>query len=208
MFSTKTQDPMTAPTVLATYPQQALRTEKPLPTALARLRHAALGLITETGEIATVIKRIAIYGKALDDVNQDGKTLCAHLAEEIGDVLWYLAIAADAIGDQRLFANVLPTMPPVDMALNEDMLADGALVLGGVVGRFCDAVENNALADLDTLLRELGTVLVDLAAVIGIPLEQIAAANIAKLRARFPDAYSNHAAEARADKGGLDARHS
>ncbi len=30
--------------------------------------------------------------------------------------------------------------------------------------------------------------------------------NIAKLRERFPDAYSNEAAEARADKGGLDAR--
>jgi hypothetical protein len=32
--------------------------------------------------------------------------------------------------------------------------------------------------------------------------------NIAKLQERFPNAYSNAAAEARADKGGLDARNS
>jgi hypothetical protein len=50
--------------------------------------------------------------------------------------------------------------------------------------------------------------LVDIAAVVGVPVSQVLADNIAKLRERFPDAYSNEAAEARADKGGLDARNS
>ncbi|TCS37460.1 MazG-like nucleotide pyrophosphohydrolase family protein [Paucimonas lemoignei] len=118
---------------LITYQNNALRTEKKLPTPVERLVHASLGLATESGEMTTEVKRMAIYSKPLDEDRR------AHLAEEIGDVMWYLAIAADALGMQ--------------------------------------------LAD-------------------------IAAANISKLQQRFPDAYSDHAAEARADKGGLDARNS
>ncbi len=42
----------------------------------------------------------------------------------------------------------------------------------------------------------------------GIPLETIAQANLDKLRIRYPDKFSGEAAEARADKGGLDVRSS
>jgi hypothetical protein len=44
--------------------------------------------------------------------------------------------------------------------------------------------------------------------VLGMDMEQIAWANIEKLRQRYPEAYSDAAAEARADKGGADARNS
>lgn len=115
------------------YQQQALRTEKPLATAALRSMHAALGLATEVGEYTTEVKRMVIYEKPLDEAR------AAHMAEELGDIMWYMAIAADALGMQ---------------------------------------------------------------------LGDICAANIAKLRERFPDAYSNEAAEARADKAGADARNS
>jgi len=181
----------------AEYPALALRTEKPLPTQRERLRHAALGLITEIGEIATEIKRIAIYGKSLDAERR------AHIAEEIGDTLWYMAIAADAI-EWAEFA----TLPQLGhLPVDANMLTDMALMAATQVGQ---ATLNlgNGLPISAEVLRGLGQVLVDLAHVIGVPLEQIAADNIAKLRERFPDAYSNEAAEARADKGGLDARNS
>lgn len=93
--SFRQQLPMTPPTD-PSYTAQALRTESPITPALqtrlqqqARLVHAVLGLQTEAGELADPVKKHIYYGRPLDLVN---------LREEIGDCLWYLAIAADALG--------------------------------------------------------------------------------------------------------------
>ena len=56
---------------------------------LQRLLHAGIGLSTESGEFLDALKKHIFYGKDLDKVN---------LAEEIGDLFWYLAIAADELG--------------------------------------------------------------------------------------------------------------
>lgn len=53
-----------------------------------RLLHAAIGLCTESGEIQDQLKKAIFYGKPLDKVN---------LAEELGDVFWYMAIMSDAL---------------------------------------------------------------------------------------------------------------
>ncbi len=52
-------------------------------TAEMRALHACLGLATEVGELTDVYKKFVFYGKPIDFVN---------VAEEIGDVMWYLAI--------------------------------------------------------------------------------------------------------------------
>lgn len=54
-----------------------------------RLLHASVGLNTEAGEFADGIKRILFRGIDVDKIN---------LAEELGDIFWYCAIAADALG--------------------------------------------------------------------------------------------------------------
>ena len=56
---------------------------------LKRLLHAGIGLSTESGEFLDALKKHIFYGKPLDKVN---------LAEEVGDLFWYLAIAADELG--------------------------------------------------------------------------------------------------------------
>lgn len=53
-----------------------------------RLIHAGFGMCTEAGEFQDQLKRHLFYGKPLDGVN---------LAEEIGDMMWYLALAANAL---------------------------------------------------------------------------------------------------------------
>jgi NTP pyrophosphatase (non-canonical NTP hydrolase) len=53
------------------------------------LLHAAMGLVTESGEFMDMLKKHLFYGKPLDEVN---------LLEEIGDASWYLAIALNALG--------------------------------------------------------------------------------------------------------------
>jgi NTP pyrophosphatase (non-canonical NTP hydrolase) len=195
--------------IFTTYQASALRTEKPLPTMLGRLRHAALGLITESGEITTEVKRHVIYGKPLDSLGKDGKTtMRQHIGEEIGDVYWYVAIAADALQLPHYFEARLGRMRPrVFQTYDFEALS---LELAGEVGAFADAV-----SDIDvnpfgvaSVLDRLCQHLIDIATGCGLDTEEILAANIAKLQERFPDAYSNEAAEARADKGGLDARNS
>lgn len=53
-----------------------------------RLLHAAMGLCTEAGEFMDALKKHLFYKNELDEVN---------LHEELGDILWYVAIAADAL---------------------------------------------------------------------------------------------------------------
>lgn len=99
----------------------------------SNLVHASLGIATESGEFTTEVKRIARYGRPLTPEARE------HMIEELGDILWYIAIAAEALSTN---------------------------------------------------------------------MEHLAKENIAKLRKRFPEKYSNEAAEARADKSGLSARES
>ena len=54
-----------------------------------RLLHATLGLVTEAGEFADSVKRSLFYNKEFDKVNA---------IEEIGDILWYCALALDHVG--------------------------------------------------------------------------------------------------------------
>lgn len=52
------------------------------------LQHAALGMVTESAEFADMLKKHLFYGKPLDEVN---------LREEVGDLLWYCAMALRAL---------------------------------------------------------------------------------------------------------------
>jgi NTP pyrophosphatase (non-canonical NTP hydrolase) len=52
------------------------------------LLHAALGLTSEAGEFCDALKKAFAYGRELDRVN---------LAEELGDLMWYIGLACDAL---------------------------------------------------------------------------------------------------------------
>ena len=77
---------------------KALRTESTNFNSLAdekgnsystpRLVHACFGMQTETAEFTDAVKKSLFYGKPLDTTN---------LKEELGDALWYIAIAMDEL---------------------------------------------------------------------------------------------------------------
>ncbi len=54
------------------------------------LLNAALGLNGEAGEFADALKKTIFQDHAFDR---------AHMSEEIGDVLWYCALAAEGLGE-------------------------------------------------------------------------------------------------------------
>ena len=54
-----------------------------------RLNHAALGLSGEAGEVCAVVERWLHYNQDLDIPN---------LQEELGDCMWYIALACSAVG--------------------------------------------------------------------------------------------------------------
>ena len=72
------------------YQQDAMRTcSLKSFEGLPPLQNAALGLAGEAGEFADSIKKVTFQGH---DIDAD------HLAEEVGDILWYCALAATALG--------------------------------------------------------------------------------------------------------------
>lgn len=68
------------------YQQAALRTANP---ECKNLSNIGLGLTGEAGEVADLIKKHLHHGHELDT---------AHVAKELGDVAWYLAVGAHIIG--------------------------------------------------------------------------------------------------------------
>jgi NTP pyrophosphatase (non-canonical NTP hydrolase) len=62
---------------------EAMRTLRDHSSLHFQLNHALQGLISETGEIADTIKKHVIYDQTLDVGN---------IEEEIGDLMWYIAL--------------------------------------------------------------------------------------------------------------------
>ena len=187
--------------LIQTYIDNALRTAKPMPDLGGDLEHAALGFITEIGELATEVKRTRIYLKAVDR---------AHVSEEIGGTFWYWALAAKHLLHVNN-ATFNAVQADVSLNLQEGLTVD--LHLSRLVRRLAaNAGEFGALTEIHDYpeaaqrLRDMLQCLRAVCCLLGLTAEDCAAANIEKLRVRFPDKFTEAAAEARADKGGLDAR--
>lgn len=75
------------------YQQACLRTESVAPNLnnnqYSRILQGLMGLNGESGECIDILKKVLFQGHDLDK---------ERLAGELGDVAWYLAVSADAIG--------------------------------------------------------------------------------------------------------------
>lgn len=74
------------------YQQLALRTcpvELRVPDCERSIVHGVMGLNGEAGEAIDILKKVMYQGHEFD---------ANHLAKELGDVAWYLAVTANAIG--------------------------------------------------------------------------------------------------------------
>ena len=59
---------------------------------IERLTTAAVGMSAESGEFLEIVKKMVFQGKPWSDANRE------HLLIELGDILWYVAQATQALG--------------------------------------------------------------------------------------------------------------
>ena len=71
------------------YQREALRTINPDLTPSQQLENGLIGLVAEGGEALDVLKKHLFQGHIMDST---------HIASELGDAFWYLAVAAWALG--------------------------------------------------------------------------------------------------------------
>jgi NTP pyrophosphatase (non-canonical NTP hydrolase) len=98
------------------------------------LLHCGLGLATEAGEFLDAVKKTIFYCKDFDRINAK---------EELGDVLWYVALGASALGltlDDLMESNIAklkiryPEEFAAQLALNRDLEAERRSLETGVPG--------------------------------------------------------------------------
>lgn len=97
-----------------------------------RMLHVVLGLQTESGELADVVKKHIFKQRPIDEVN---------LAEETGDILWYIAVLCDEFGwtfEELMDLNIkklksrYPTAESVNTEGERDQAIEQALIKAGL----------------------------------------------------------------------------
>lgn len=78
--------------------EQARNTERWFPNAVGDLRHMALGLAGEAGEVANIVKKIDRGDFKWDDPMYSDATVRESLADEVTDVLVYVLNLYKIIG--------------------------------------------------------------------------------------------------------------
>lgn len=71
------------------YQKLAMRTSNKNLTTVEHITNGALGLAGESGEVADLVKKWTMQGHIIDS---------EHLKKELGDICWYIAETATAIG--------------------------------------------------------------------------------------------------------------
>lgn len=187
------------------YQALAMRTAKMFPTLEMNLIHAALGIGSEQGELAETIA-----GNWMDTPEKND---LSNVPEETGDGSWYAALLSAHLGWN--FEDLLITDPlkvrelsyPLHKAAHTASPAAMQLLLSGFAGEVLTIIKAVAIygkpydaGKLKTALSLYVTTLAYISEVYGHLYADVLDQNIAKLRARFPDKYSDADAIARADK--------
>lgn len=180
---------------LAEYQQLAARTCVELVDLKQNLYHMNLGIITEVGEIFTVVKKKIAYGKDMDMVN---------IIEELGDLCWFI------VNKDRILEQWPDRELKISATDNKQFEA-----LCKEAGLF-DNIDMNNVPVEEILMGGLGAILVQvtqelpggfqtpgigpLAVIKGtcealqIDFWQMLTTNIKKLQIRYPDQFTEEAA--------------
>lgn len=145
------------------------------------LIHAALGIVSDTGELIECLANHQVAGKELDRTN---------LIEECGDVLWFCNLASGSLGASlsNLHLRSVETLAEHGTA----NIPEVQLWLVVSAARIADHIKASTIykkpLETSEVERELGAIVRNIeiiAAAWDISLGEIMEANIAKLQARY-----------------------
>jgi NTP pyrophosphatase (non-canonical NTP hydrolase) len=186
---------------LKEYMPLAMRTAKQM-DVIDMIVHGAMGCMTESGEFADTARRYMALA-CMDE---------PHCVEELGDGMWFAVYTAQALGlDLNYFLSgaiiSLPCRRLLDAAI--DPLELGKLALEYCVN--AEKIGTPAKAhryygkSLDSrlmgvALAEFVATIIKLCAVVGVSWSYVMEANVAKLKKRYPNTYSDADAVERKDK--------
>lgn len=163
-----------------------------------KIDNGVLGLIGETGELVDLWKKYKYQS------TDDAELPRAKLAEELGDVLWYLAELADGMGEELLNISgkdfcVLDARfgNPGGRTHSVRKLVTG---LAWRASRLCRAADTVDAEELRIQIRRMLAGAARLAWRIGYSLEEVAAMNIAKLEKRYPEGFDPEISMGRYEK--------
>jgi NTP pyrophosphatase (non-canonical NTP hydrolase) len=187
------------------YQALAMRTAKMFPTFEMNLLHAALGIGSESGELAETI--------AANWMDLPGAQGTANIGEETGDGSWYVALLSAHMGwnfeDLLITADMAVYALSYGLHKSSQMLSPAAmqLMLNAFAGEILTVVKAHVIygkplntEHLKTQASLYLTTLAFIAEAHGLLFADVLDQNIEKLRKRFPDKYSDADALARADK--------
>lgn len=173
------------------YAPLARVTMKELPVLEDHLIHMALGVIGEFGELVDAVKKVVVYDKPVDQTN---------LVEEIGDVLWYYAgmhaeLGIDLKVSQDALAEVTiipwgPGAPDLSLPFGKGR---ALVMLSALAAEACNEIMED-VSEAESQMQTLTAVIATTARILDVNLEEAMSLNIAKLKARYGDKFSAHAA--------------
>lgn len=158
-----------------------------------KLCNGTLGLIGETGEL------VDIYKKYKFQSTMDAQLPIARIADELGDVLWYLVELAD--GMDKELGEISANFAKLDSnawALELPPSLENTIVrLSRSASLIRREVERGKTQEIHREMRHMLTLAARLGRLIGIRLSEIAYLNIEKLKARYPKGFDAEISMAR-----------
>lgn len=152
-----------------------------------KIENGILGLIGETGELVDVLKKYKFQSGIAPELPKK------QIAEELGDVLWYLAELLDGM-DLWLIDIIGKDFSEIDKLMGRRSkrkisLDSAILELCDRVSRMRRAIKRHNLADMCSHIRYMIKVSAHIANLAGYTLEQVAQMNIDKLKKRYPNGF-------------------
>ena len=163
-----------------------------------RMDNAMLGLIGETGEIIDVFKKY-IYQSS-----PETKLPTEKFAEEIGDVMWYMAELAAGM-EARIGDIAGNSFSQFDKDAARRCGTTGNLrrevtKMHRCADMICIAIEKNAHREQIKYMRRMISRAARLACMNGYTLEEVCRKNIQKLQARYPEGFDARASMRRYER--------
>lgn len=181
------------------YVENTRRTWKKSEDKMVNVNHAILGLIDESGELAKAYKSNLAYGTDLDKVN---------VQEELGDLCYFTARLLDELqfGEQdKLFANINKIVGnPLPKKVEATEL-DVVFAISVRTANVFVSITTNDGTLIVKAVEDLMYAIKTMTELLNVKLSSILEANIAKLKERYPDNFTEEAAVDRDLKAESDA---